>query len=72
MADAAHDERSNIAALAVEVINHSDVDHVHVVEAASVPGIKRIMRAHGEPSDGAKAEAGVVAKADEEDECRRP
>ena len=30
------------------------------------------MRAHGEPSNGAKAEAGMESEADKEDECRRP
>src|SRR4029077_20968940 len=49
-----------------------DVHHVHAIEAASVPRIKRIMRTHRKPSDGAKAEAGAVSKADEEDKRRRP
>src|SRR6478736_7251768 len=53
----AHSKRSNIAAVTVEVINHGDVDNVHTIEAAPVPRIKGIMRAHWEPSNGAKAEA---------------
>src|SRR4029077_3242581 len=57
----------------VRNISHvGDVHHVHAIEAASVPRIKRIMRTHRKPSDGAKAEAGAVSKADEEDKRRRP
>ena len=56
----AHRKRSNIAAMAVEIIDHSnigDVDDVYAIEAASVPGIKRVMRTHREPSNGAEAES---------------
>ena len=70
-----HRKRSNKAAPSMEVINHCDIrdiDDVYAIETASVPGIKRIMRANGEPSDGAKAEARMMSEADKEDEGRRP
>ena len=54
-------QRSNkvSAAMAVHVdhINVGDVDYVYAIEAASVPRIKPVMRAYGEPSNGTKAEA---------------
>src|SRR5258708_33928109 len=68
----AHSKGSNEAATPVEFIDDSDIDDVYAIEAASVPGIKPIMRANGDPSDGAKAEAGVGAEADKKAERRKP
>jgi hypothetical protein len=65
-------KRSNKAAMAMEIVDHGNVHNVYVIEAAPIPGIERIMRANGEPSNGAKAEAGVVSEANKEDKCRRP
>src|ERR1043165_9241789 len=49
-----------------------DVDHVHATESASPPGVKRIMRAHGEPANRAEPERTVVSKAHKEDKRGRP
>ena len=57
----AHRQRRNKVAATADVhvdhINVGDIDHVYAIEAASVPGIKRVMRAHGEPSNGTEAES---------------
>src|SRR6478672_8820957 len=68
----AHSKWSDKATMSVEIVNDRDVDYVYVIEATSIPGIKGIMRPHGEPSDGTEAEASMVAEANKEDECRRP
>src|SRR3954468_5500704 len=68
----AHCQWSNIAATSMEVIDDSNIRDVDVIETPAVPGIKAIMRPHGKPSDGAKAEAGMVSKAHKEAKCRRP
>src|ERR1041385_1425736 len=68
----AHGKRSDETATSVEIVNDGDVDDVYVIEAASVPGIKVIMRTHGEPPDRAETKAGMEAESDKEDECRRP
>src|SRR5215831_7416644 len=70
----AHRQRGNKFAMAVHVdhVDVGDADYVYAIEAASVPRIKRVMWPHGEPSNGTKAEAGVMSKADEENKCGRP
>src|SRR5438045_1155414 len=42
------------AAMHIHHMNVRDVDHVHAIEAASVPWIERIMRAHREPANRSK------------------